>query len=130
MFYIDISTNSPYLERTSCLVYGEWDTSELSKIAKTDDLGEVKRAFLQLDGLNLFLKDKKARLQPYAKSHSPQENIWLALRESKEKAAHAGDNSEICPLLAERVGFEPTVPLPARRFSRPFPSTTRTSLHL
>ncbi len=28
--------------------------------------------------------------------------------------------------LAEGVGFEPTVPLPARRFSRPFPSTART----
>ena len=31
--------------------------------------------------------------------------------------------------LAEGVGFEPTVPLPARRFSRPLPSTTRSSLH-
>ena len=30
--------------------------------------------------------------------------------------------------LAERVGFEPTVRLPARRFSRPLPSTTRSSL--
>jgi len=30
--------------------------------------------------------------------------------------------------LAERVGFEPTVPLRARQFSRLFPSTTRTSL--
>ena len=30
--------------------------------------------------------------------------------------------------LAEREGFEPSVPLPARRFSRPFPSTTRTPL--
>jgi hypothetical protein len=28
--------------------------------------------------------------------------------------------------MAEGVGFEPTVPLRARRFSRPFPSTTRT----
>ena len=61
----------------------------------------MKQAFLQMDGMNLFLKDKKARLQPCAKSHSPQENIWLALRESKEKAAHAGDVSEICPLLAQ-----------------------------
>ena len=30
--------------------------------------------------------------------------------------------------LAEREGFEPSVPLPIRRFSRPFPSTTRTPL--
>src|SRR3569623_1003040 len=30
--------------------------------------------------------------------------------------------------MAERVGFEPTVPLQARRFSRPEPKTTRTPL--
>ena len=96
----------------------EWlkQASDLNKIAKTDDLREVKRTFLQMDGLNLFLKDKKARLLPRAKSHSPQENIWLALRESKEKAAHAGDNSEICPLLAEREGFEPSVSCPTLVF--------------
>ena len=110
----------------------EWlkQASDLSKIAKTDDLGEVKRAFLQMDGLNLFLKDKKARLQPCAKSHSPQENIWLALRESKEKAAHAGDNSEICPLLAEREGFEPSVPFRVHLFSRQASSTTPAPLHI
>ncbi len=31
--------------------------------------------------------------------------------------------------LAERVGFEPTVPVRARRFSRPLPSTARSPLH-
>ena len=31
--------------------------------------------------------------------------------------------------MAERVGFEPTVRLPAHRFSRAAPSTTRTPLH-
>ena len=31
-------------------------------------------------------------------------------------------------MLAERVGFEPTVPLPARQFSRLLPSTTRSPL--
>jgi hypothetical protein len=30
----------------------------------------------------------------------------------------------------DRVGFEPTVPFPARRFSRPVPSTTRTPVQL
>src|SRR5512140_963596 len=30
---------------------------------------------------------------------------------------------------AERVGFEPTMPIRAYRFSRPAPSTTRTPLH-
>ncbi len=32
-------------------------------------------------------------------------------------------------IVAEREGFEPSVPLLARRFSRPVPSTTRSPLH-
>ena len=32
--------------------------------------------------------------------------------------------------MAERVGFEPTEHLRVRRFSRPDPSTARTSLHI
>jgi site-specific DNA recombinase len=90
----------------------EWleQATDLSKIAKTDDLGEMKRAFLQMDGLNLFLKDKKARLLPRAKSYSPQENIWLALRAAKEKGAQTRSISEKSFILAEREGFEPSVP--------------------
>jgi site-specific DNA recombinase len=109
----------------------EWlkQASDLSTIAKTNEPQEMKQAFLEMDGLNLFLKDKKARLQPCAKSHSPQENIWLALRASKEKAAHAGDVSEICPLLAEREGFEPSVHICAHLFSRQASSTTPAPLH-
>ena len=33
-------------------------------------------------------------------------------------------------LLAEREGFEPSVPFPARLFSRQVPSTTRAPLHV
>jgi site-specific DNA recombinase len=89
----------------------EWlkKATDLSNITKTGELAMIKQAFLQMDGLNLFLTDKKARLLPRAKSHSPQENIWLALRESKEKAALAGDKFQKSLLLAERMGFEPTV---------------------
>jgi hypothetical protein len=32
-------------------------------------------------------------------------------------------------IVAEGVGFEPTVPFPARRFSRPLPSTARSPFH-
>ncbi len=32
-------------------------------------------------------------------------------------------------LMAERVGFEPTVPLTVHKLSKPAPSTTRPSLH-
>ena len=77
-----------------------------------------------MDGLNLFLKDKKARLLPRAKSHSPQENIWLALRESKEKRALAHSVSEKSFVLAEREGFEPSEPVRAHLFSRQASSTT------
>ena len=86
----------------------EWlkQATDLNTTAKTNELGEMKQAFLQMDGLNLFLKDKKARLLPRAKSHSPQENIWLTLRESKEKAVRLDDNSSKSFELAERRRFE------------------------
>ena len=110
----------------------EWlkQASDLNTIAKIAEPRAMKQAFLQMDGLNLFLKNKKARLQPCAKSHSPQENIWLALRAAKEKAAHAGDDSEICPLLAERQGFEPWVNLTSHTRSRRASSTTPAPLHV
>ena len=92
----------------------EWlkQAVSLCEIAKTAEPREMKQAFLQMDGLNLFLKDKKARLLPRAKSHSPQENIWLTLRESKEKRALAYSVSEKSFILAEREGFEPSIELP------------------
>jgi hypothetical protein len=45
-------------------------------------------------------KSKKHSLRLSPKSHSPQENIWLALRASKQKAARWGDNSEKSLFLA------------------------------
>jgi hypothetical protein len=48
-----------------------------------------------------FTRKQKSRRFTSAKSHSPQENLWSALRAAKEKAAHVGDVSEICPLLAQ-----------------------------
>ena len=76
-----------------------------------------------------FTRKQKSRRFTSAKSHSPQENIWLALRESKEKAAHAGDNSEICPLLAERGDSNPRN-LAVYRFSRAASSTTPAPLQV
>ena len=84
----------------------------------------MKHAFSEIDGLNLFLTTKKARLQPRPSSHFPPENIWLALRAAKEKAAHADGNSEKSLLLAEREGFEPSVHVNAHLFSRQASSTT------
>ena len=79
----------------------------LCEIAKNAEPVTMKQAFSEIDGLNLFLTTKKARLQPHPSSHFPPENIWLALRAAKEKAAHADGNSEKSLLLAERGGFEP-----------------------
>jgi site-specific DNA recombinase len=97
----------------------EWlkQATDLNNITETAEPIAIKQAFLQMDGLNLFLTDKKARLLPRAKSHSPQENIWLALRESKEKAAQTGDKFQKSLLLAEREGFEPSIGLPLYHIS-------------
>ena len=54
-----------------------------------------------------FTRKQKSQRFTSAKSHSPQENIWLTLRESKEKRALAHSVSEKSFILAERGGFEP-----------------------
>ena len=73
----------------------------LCEIAKSAEPVAMKRAFSEIDGLNLFLTTKKARLQPRPSSHFPPENIWVALRAAKEKAAHADGNSEKSFILAQ-----------------------------
>ena len=88
----------------------------LCEIAKNAEPVAMKHAFSEIDGLNLFLTTKKARLQPRPSSHFPPENIWLALRAAKEKAAHADGNSEKSLLLAEREGFEPSIDCPIPLF--------------
>ena len=103
--------------------------ASLCEIAKNAEPVTMKQAFSEIDGLNLFLTTKKARLQPHPSSHFPPENIWLALRAAKEKAAHLGDNSEKSLLLAERGRFELPVRVTAHPRSRRAPSTTQTPLH-
>jgi hypothetical protein len=44
---------------------------------------------------------KQARLSPRPNSNSPQENIWLALRATKEKAAQMGDQFLKSPKMAQ-----------------------------
>ena len=79
----------------------------LCEIAKNGSLEAKKNALLQIDGLNLFLKTKKA--QPTAAQNvSPPKNIWFALRATKEKAALSGDNLGKSTFLVPEVGLEPT----------------------
>jgi len=56
---------------------------------------------LILPEIRLRRTAKKARLLPRPSSDSPPENIWLALRAAKEKAAPAGDDFQKSLLLAQ-----------------------------
>ena len=80
----------------------------LKKIAQNAEPVALKQAFSEIDGLNLFLSKKQARLLPRPNSNSPQENIWLALRAAKEKATQMGDQFLKSPKMAPGIGFEPT----------------------
>ena len=80
--------------------------SDLNRIAESGEFGAIKSAFLKMDGLNLFLKTKKA--QPTAAPTAfPPKNIWLLLRKAKEKAAHAGDISAKSCNMVRGAGLEP-----------------------
>ena len=79
----------------------------LRETARNGDPTALKLAFSEMDGLNLYLSKKQARLLPRPNSNSPQENIWLALRAAKEKAAQMGDQFLKSPNLAGDEGFEP-----------------------
>ena len=81
----------------------------LKKIATNAEPSAIKAAFAEIDGLNLFLSKKQARLLPRTNSNSPQENIWLALRATKEKAAQMGDQFLKSPKMAGDEGFEPPI---------------------
>jgi site-specific DNA recombinase len=81
----------------------------LKKIAKNGDLVALKEAFHQIDGLNLFLENKKMRLSPHPISHIPPENLWVWLRQALEKTAPMGGISGKNPNLARPTGFEPAI---------------------
>ena len=77
--------------------------SDLNRITKSAEPHAIKNAFAEIEGLNLFLKTKKA--QPTAaQDFSPPKNIWVLLRKTKEKAARLGDISEKSFLLVRYVG--------------------------
>ena len=80
---------------------------DLNRIAKSAEPSAIKQAFAEIEGLNLFLKSKKAQPMAAPEISLPSENIWVLLRKTHEKIAHAGDNSEKSCLLVPRAGFEP-----------------------
>ena len=91
----------------------------LKKIAKNDDLVALKEAFCQIDGLNLFLENKKVRLSPRPIANLPPANLWVWLRQSLEKTAQMGGNFSENPNLARPTGFEPAISSVTGRRDRP-----------
>jgi site-specific DNA recombinase len=82
----------------------------LCEIAKSGSYADIKQTFLEMDGLNLFLKTKKAQPTAAQSSFLPPENIWSALRATKEKTAQRAANSDFSPLLVREKGLEPSRP--------------------
>ena len=97
----------------------------LCEIAKSGSFEAKKEALLQIDGLNLFLKSKKAQGAAAPEISPPLKNPWSALRATKVKAAHAGDQIQKSFLVAGETGLEPATNGFGDRYStiEPLPST-------
>ncbi|HMS31860.1 MAG TPA: recombinase family protein [Candidatus Saccharibacteria bacterium] len=68
----------------------------ICKIAESDDLPAKKSLLLEIFGSNLKMQNKNVVVNDDQFLHSPQENIWVWLRQSLEKIAHSGDNFQFC----------------------------------
>ena len=80
--------------------------SDLNTIAKTAASSAIKEALVKIEGLNLFLKSKKA--QPTASpAIAPPFGIWVWLRQTLEKTGATRLKSLENPFLVPRAGFEP-----------------------
>ena len=79
----------------------------LRKTAKSGNFAAIKQAFLEMDGLNLFLKSKKAQPMAAPNAALPPENIWVLLRKTKEKTAERAAHSDFSPFLVRMRGLEP-----------------------
>ncbi len=80
----------------------------LCEVVKSGSHADIKQAFLEMDGLNLFLKSKKAQPTAAPNAALPPENIWVLLRKTKEKIARMGDNSAKSCNLVRMKGLEPS----------------------
>ena len=81
--------------------------NSICELTKNPDLEAKKALAKEIFGSNLILKSQKAQPTAAQISFSPPENIWSALRATKEKAALSGDNLQFSPILAGAEGFEP-----------------------
>ena len=79
----------------------------LRETANNGSLLAKKEALLQIDGLNLFLKTKKAQPMAAQNSFLPPENIWSALRAAKQKTAQMRRKTQESLILVRGAGLEP-----------------------
>ena len=84
--------------------------SDLNRIARTAEPHAIKNAFAEIEGLNLFLKSKKAQPTAAPEISPPLKNIWFALRATKEKTAQRAAHSDFLPNLVGAEGLEPPTP--------------------
>jgi hypothetical protein len=82
--------------------------ASICETTKSTDLLAKKSLCFEIFGSNLVLEHKKARLRAPEISFSPPENIWSALRATKEKIAQMGDNFLESPILVEFYDFART----------------------
>lgn len=88
----------------------------LCETARSPEQSAIKEALLKMDGLNLFLKSKKAQPTAAPNISPPLENPWFALRATKEKTAHLRRNSNFCTFLVRGAGLEPASLVKGNRF--------------
>ncbi len=77
----------------------------ICKTTESDDLLAKKSLCLEIFGSNLFLKNKKAQPLATQEFSPPSENIWFLLRNTLEKIARMGDNSNFSPVLVRVPGL-------------------------
>ena len=73
--------------------------NSICKITASDNLLAKKSLCLEIFGSNLFLKNKQAQPTAALEISPSSENIWVLLRKTQEKIAHADDNFRISPIL-------------------------------
>ncbi len=82
----------------------------ICSIDENAEHSEIARAFRKIEGLNLKMKNKKVVASRDPKSLSPQENIWLALRATKEKSGEKRPKSLVFSKMVRMRGLEPPRP--------------------
>ena len=79
----------------------------ICSVAQNNDLTAKKLFLREIFGLNLILTNKKVATSGEQFQISPLKNPWFALRATKEKTAHSGDNFLISSNLEPSSGLEP-----------------------